>query len=130
MKKLTFIASALLMVLCFASCEVDTSKVTVTVVDQENNPVADRKVYNIDMASAIIAAALPSPEQPLMDSDGTELDHRTTNAQGTTTFTFSLATKNLIYYFYVPDEGADTWVVKSLKVERGAEQEITIEVNK
>lgn len=130
MKKASFILAALLAAFTFASCTVDTSKVKVTVVDQDNQPVADRKVYYTDLASAIISAALPDPTEPLRNDEGVELEHRTTNASGQTTFTFSLGVSSLTYYFYVPDEGADTWVLKSLKVKRGDTQELTIEVNK
>lgn len=130
MKKVLFALAALVMAVCFTSCEVDTAKVTVTVVNEDGEPVSGRKVYAVDLITAISESALPSPLDPLVDEDGEEYNYRTTGANGTTTFTFTLATRSLTYYFYVPDEGSNDWELKTLKVERGGKQELHIEVNK
>ena len=130
MKKTIFFLAAIFVALSFASCEVDTSKVTVTVTDMNGNPIADRNIYYTDLASVIIGVALPDPDAPLKDENDNELPHGTTNAQGVVTFTYSLAVSNLHYFFYVYDDGANQWLEKSLKLKRGYNSEIAFQVNK
>lgn len=130
MKKSLFLFVAVMVATLFSACKVDTADVRVTVYDQDTVPVANRKVYAIDLATAIIDVVAPAPEEPFCDDNGVEYEHRTTNAQGTTTFTFTLLTKSLRYMFYVPDLGTESWVSETVKVERGGKQDVVIYVNK
>ena len=68
MKKYLLIAVACLsLVLGFSSCKVENSQVTVSVTDTEGAPVANRKVYYIDLASSIIDIFTPDPTDPLKE---------------------------------------------------------------
>ena len=130
MKKVMFVLAAMCIALSFVGCEIRESKVKVYVVDQDNKPVADRVVYYDDLASAVIDAALPAPDEPLRDDQGRELAHQTTNAQGYTTFTLNYLSKSMPYTFYVWDYGSDKWMTKGLNAKAGENYEITLQVNK
>ena len=130
MKKILFFASAILLAFTFASCEVDTSKVTVTVTDLNGEPINNRNVYYTDLASVIIGVAMPDPAAPLEDDNENHLRYGSTNAQGTVTFTYSLAVNSLDYYYFVYDEGSNEWLSKSVHLKKGYNKEIAFQVNK
>ena len=130
MKKVLFAISAVLLALTLASCEVDTSKVTVTVTDLEGNAIADRNVFYTDLASVIIGIAMPDPDAPLKEDNDDHLRYGSTNANGTVTFHYTLAVSSLVYYFFVYDEGSNEWLEQSVKLKKGYNSEITFQVNK
>ena len=135
MKKFGLLLQMALLGLLFASCTVETSKVTVTVTDLKDNPIANRKVFYTDMASNIIGAIIVDPNAPFKTEEeaakDAELSYGSTNAQGTVTFKFDLGVKKLTYYFYVLDEGSNQWSSKAIEVKRGSDyDDIVFKVNK
>ena len=128
MKKMMFFAvAALTMVFFFGSCKVETSKVTVSVVDESGEPVPNRYVFYTDMASAITGTVLPDPTD-LMGLDSWEYGQ--TNAQGVVTFSFDLAVSKLTYYFYVLDAGSNQWKNKEITLKKGENADIEFVVNR
>lgn len=130
MKKVLFVTAAIALAFSFASCKVETSKVTVSVVDLENNPINDREVYYTDMASIIIGTFAPDPNAPLMEDDGDSMSFGRTNAQGTVTFSFDLGVENLDYYFFVLDEGTNQYLSETVHLKRGNNAEVEFKVNR
>ena len=133
MKKYLLIAVACLsLVLGFSSCKVENSQVTVSVTDTEGAPVANRKVYYVDLASSIIDIFTPDPTDPLKEDDERleEVDYVVTNAQGTVTFNIPLMVKSLDFYFYVFDEGSRQWQEKTVKIHRGVNADVEFVVNR
>jgi len=107
----------------------NTAKVTVVVTDRNSKPVKDRPIYAIDMTTAIIDIVTPpDPTDALVDKDGKEYTNVKTNADGEAVFNLYTA-KTLKYYFYIPDLGAEKWIVKELDVKKGEDQELAVEVN-
>lgn len=107
----------------------NTAKVTVVVTDRNSKPVKDRPIYAIDMTTAIIDIVTPpDPADALVDKDGKEYTNVKTNADGEAVFNLYTA-KTLKYYFYIPDLGAEKWIVKELDVKKGEDQILPVEVN-
>ena len=129
MKKVLFALAALVMAFSFTGCKEGTAKVIVSVTDLENQPIEGRKVYYTDLASVIIGAVLPDPNAPLEEDNEEHLSYGKTNAQGTVTFEYSLI-GDLIYYFYVYDEGSNQWKDDQVTLKKGYVKEINFKVNK
>ncbi|MBQ3673833.1 MAG: hypothetical protein II928_05105 [Paludibacteraceae bacterium] len=129
MKKVLFVLAACLTIaLGFTSCNSGIAKVTVEVKDFDNNPIADRKVYYTDLASVIIGIALPDPNAPIKENNDDHLCYGTTGPQGTVTFEYNIW-GDLIYYFYVYDEGANQWREQHVTLKKGYVKELSFQIN-
>ena len=129
MKKVLFVLAACLTIaLGFTSCNSGIAKVTVEVKDFDNNPIADRKVYYTDLASVIIGIALPDPNAPIEENNDDHLCYGTTGPQGTVTFEYNIW-GDLIYYFYVYDEGANQWREQHVTLKKGYVKELSFQIN-
>ena len=128
MKKTLFILTALLAVV-FTGCKVETSEVTVSVVDTEGNPMANRDILYTDLASVILDATLPSPES-LLTGIPEGWEYASTNAQGVVTIKIDMSVSKLTYYFEVFDYGSNKWVEEKLKLKKGEKAEVNFVVNK
>ena len=122
---------SLLAVMAFVltGCKIDNAKVTVSVMDTANNPVAQRYVFYTDKISAIGELVLPSPEALIGEDDGT-WQYVQTNAQGTVTFNIIMAVPQLKYEFLVYDDGSKEPVMKEVTIKRGESNEVELVVNK
>ena len=137
MKKYLLIAMACLsLVFGFASCKVGNAKVTVTVTDNDGNPVVGRKVYYMDMATAIIKALTPDPADGLRTTEEAmeDVSYLVTNEQGTATREMPMLVESIDFYFYVFDkgssiEGEPECKVEARKIKQGEHAEITFKVN-
>lgn len=116
---------AMVMAIILTGCSVGTSKVKVTVNDQDGKPVANQVVYYTDMASTIISVVVPNPLDP---AGITDLNWDRTNAQGVCEVEFGQLSKNMTYYFYVYDEGKGKWYDKLVTLKKGDNGEINFVV--
>ena len=128
MKKFAFILVALL-TLAFTGCKVENSKVTVVVEDEAGAPVANCPIIYADLASIIIDAALPSPEELITDTQDC-WEYAETNNYGQVTINITLAVSKMNYCFMAYDRGSNTWVDKIVELRRGVNEEISFVVNK
>ena len=131
MKKFLFIAAAALtLAFCFTGCkDIKVADVEISVVDNDNQPVADRVVIYDDAASSIISALIPDPTDPLKSEEdwASEVSYVVTNKQGTVILRDVLV--GLRYYFYTYDEGSKQWLTKDIKIEEG-KNSVAFKVNK
>ncbi len=128
MKKTLFILTAILAV-AFTSCDVKTSEVTITVADAEGNPVNNRLVLYTDMATLIVDAVLPSPEE-IITGVPEGWSYATTNAQGKVVVKLDMGVNKLTYYFEVFDQGTNKWEKQEITLKKGENAEINFTVNK
>ena len=129
MKKVLFVLAACLTIAFgFTSCNSGVAKVTVEVKDFDNNPIEGRKVYYTDLASVIIEGVLPDPNAPLEEDNDAHLRYGTTGPQGTVTFEYNIW-GDLLYFFYVYDEGSNQWREQHVTLKKGYVKELSFQVN-
>ena len=131
MKKVLFIAAAFLtLAFGFTGCkDLKLADVQITVMDNDNQPIADRVVIYDDAASAIISALIPDPTDPLKSEEdwAAELSYVVTNKQGTVILRDLIVDNH--YYFYTYDEGSNQWLSKDIKIQEG-QNSVEFKVNK
>lgn len=128
MKKIAFLFVAML-TLVFTGCKSEESTITVVVEDTMGVPVANRAIFYADWASIIIGAALPSPEELLLDSQDC-WEYAETNNYGQVNINITMAVSKMKYNFMVFDDGTKAWVEKTVELKRGVNEEILFTVNK
>lgn len=129
MKKVLFVlAACLTLSLIFTSCNIKEGvKVTISVVDSNDKPVADREIYYTEDVSLWSSVVAPSPDAPLRDDDIDDLPYYSTNAQG---IVEDVILPNLNYYYFVLDKGTNKYQTQSAKGKDGEKIELTFKVNK
>ena len=129
MKKVLFVlAACLTLTLGFTSCNIKEGvKITISVVDANDKPVADREVYYTEDVSLWSSVVAPSPDAPLRDDDIDDLPFYSTNAQG---IVEDVILPNLNYYYFVLDKGTNKYQAQSVKGKDGEKKELTFKVNK
>ena len=130
MKKILFILAACLTIaLGFTSCkDAGTAEVTLAVVDYEDNPIANRKIYyttEVNFWASIIA---PAPDAPLREDDIDDLSWVETNNQG---IVIHQILSGIEYGYFVLDGAVkDGYVFKSVKLKKDEKAEVIFTVNK
>lgn len=131
MKKVLFVlAACMTLALGFTGCKkTKLADVEISVVDNQNNPVADRVVIYTDEVSTIISALVPDPSDPLKDEAdwAEEINYVQTNAQGTVTLRNVIVGINYVFYTY--DDGSNQWLDKTIKIQEG-KNSVQFQVNK
>lgn len=128
MKKLFFVMIAM-MAIAFTGCKTETSTVTVAVEDFNGAPVANCPIIYADYATIILDAAIPSPEELILDTEDC-WEFAQTNAQGTVKLQISLSVSKLKYRFMAYDSGANKWVGQDIELHRGVNEDIKFVVNR
>ena len=131
MKKILWIVAAcLILTLGFTGCkDVKLADVEISVVDNNDLPIANRVVIYDDAASAIISAVIPDPTDPLKSEEdwAAELNYVVTNSQGTVILRDVIVGNR--YYFYTYDDGSKQWLTKDIKIQEG-KNSVGFKVNK
>ena len=131
MKKILWIVAAgLILTLGFTGCkDVKLADVEISVVDNNDLPIANRVVIYDDAASAIISAVIPDPTDPLKSEEdwAAELSYVVTNSQGTVILRDVIVGNR--YYFYTYDDGSKQWLTKDIKIQEG-KNSVGFKVNK
>jgi hypothetical protein len=128
-KGLFIIAACLTIAFGFTSCkDFGTAEVTLSVVDYDGFPIANRKIYYTEEASFWASIIAPAPDAPFNSDDIDDLQWLETNAAGVVTHKIL---SNLEYGYFVLDEAVkDGYLFQSVKLKKDEKKEIVFKVNK